>query len=253
MCSTFYPHMLLWQLWSLMKEPPLAMIDWCTRVRWIEVWIIHHCDPRPDPSLHCDTCAQMLFIQVHIWICQNSNSDFVDLWPFWEEVVVWSWKITKFNVLSVRKGLPYPSLCQKRCVSCFCFPRKNVFLWKIFFCILNYSTAMSESSTVIKIINFHKKTWFSLIFIDFHWFWSKNMKIDGFQCSWTSPASGIRSGIVFVAFLNRWEKTFFSWKILFCNFALPVLYSYAQSRARSSKSSIFTKNHCFSLILIKNH
>ena len=43
-------------------------------------------------------------------------------------------------------------------------------------------------------------SWKIMIFIDFHWFLSKIMKIDGFRCSWTSVASGIRPEIVFVAF-----------------------------------------------------
>ena len=93
--------------------------------------------------------------------------------------------------------------------------KKHFFMKKIFFRILHYSTALPESSPIMKIINFHEKPWFSLIFNDFHWFWSKIMKIDGFRCSWTSVGSGIRSEIVFVAFLNRWEKIIFHEKY-FC-------------------------------------
>ena len=124
--------------------------------------------------------------------------------------------------------------------------KKNIFLWKNIFSHLHYSMALPESSPFMRIVNFYENH-------DFHWFLSKIMKIDGFRCSWTSPASGVRSETVCVAFLNRWEKYFFSWKNIFLHFAL--LYGYAQSRARSSKSSIFMKKHgfhWFSLILVKN-
>ena len=103
--------------------------------------------------------------------------------------------------------------------------------------ILHYSTALPESSPIMKIINFHEKPWFSLIFIDFHWFGSKIMKIDGFRCSWTSPASGIRSETVCASFFNRWEKIFFHEKIFFCT----LHYSTAMLRAAPGH-----QNHQFS-------
>jgi len=63
----------------------------------------------------------------------------------------------KLMVLSGPKVLPHPALCQKRCASCFCFPRKKTFFYeKIFFCILHYSTALPESSSIMKITNFMK-------------------------------------------------------------------------------------------------
>ena len=88
-----------------------------------------------------------------------------------------SWKL---RFWAVPKGLPYPALCQKRCVSCFCFPRKkkHFFMKKIFFRILHYSTALPESSPIMnfhdfwpksmKIIENQWKSWFFMEIDDFH-------------------------------------------------------------------------------------
>ena len=59
--------------------------------------------------------------------------------------------------MSGPKVAPDAALCQKRCESCFRFPRKKHFVMKkYFFCTLRYSAAMPESSSVMKITNFMK-------------------------------------------------------------------------------------------------
>ena len=122
---------------------------------------------------------------------------------------IWSWKSWNWWFWVVLKGSHTRHYARNDVCRVFVSQEKKHFFYeKIFFRILHYSTALPESSPIMKIINFHEKPWFSLIFIDFHWFWSKIMKIDGFRCSWTSPASGIRSETVCVAFLYRWEKKF---------------------------------------------
>ena len=129
----------------------------------------------------------------------------------------------------------------------FLFPKKkNIFLWKNIF---SHFALLYGSARVEPDHENHQFSWKTMIFIDFHWFWSKIMKIDGFRCSWTSPASGIRSETVCVAFLNRWEKNIFSWKNIFLHFAL--LYGYAQSAPGhqnhqfSWKSMVFIDFHWF--------
>ena len=76
------------------------------------------------------------------------------------------WKSWKLMVLSGFKGLPYPSLCQKRCVSCFCFPRKKTFFYDFFshFALLYGYVRVEPDHENHK---FHEKSWISLIFIDF--------------------------------------------------------------------------------------
>ena len=148
----------------------------------------------------------------------------------------------KLMVLSGPKVLPHPALCQKRCASCFCFPRKKTFFYeKNIFRILHYSTALQESSPIMKIINFH-------------WILSKIMKIASFEWPQSAPTPGTMPETMCVVFLFPKKKNIFLWKNVFSHFAL--LYGDAQSRARSSKSSIFMKKHgfhWFSLILVKNH
>ena len=104
------------------------------------------------------------------------------------------------------QSTPTPGAMSETMCVVFLFPQeKKHFLWKndfFAFCTtlrLCQSRARSWKSQI---------SWKVMIFIDFHWFWSKIMKTDGFRCSWTSPASGIRSEIACVAFLNRWEKIF---------------------------------------------
>ena len=70
-----------------------------------------------------------------------------------------------------RQSTPTPGAMSETMCVVFLFPKKkNIFLWKIFFRILHYSTAMPESSPIMKIINFmknHDFHWFSMVFIDF--------------------------------------------------------------------------------------
>ena len=157
-------------------------------------------------------------------------------------------------ILSRPKVLPRPALCQKRCAACFCFPRKKTFFYvKYFFCTLHYSTAMPESSSVMKITKNHEKSWFLLIFIDFHCFLSKIMKIDGFEPSQRAPTPCTMSETMCGVFLFPKKKVVLMKKYFS---ALCTLYSYARVELGHENHQKITKNHGFyrfSLIFIKNH
>ena len=70
----------------------------------------------------------------------------------------------KLMVLSGFKGLPHPALCQKRCVSCFCFPRKKHFFMKKYF---SHFALLYGSARVEPDHENHQFSWKTMIFIDF--------------------------------------------------------------------------------------
>ena len=84
---------------------------------------------------------------------------------------IWSWKSWNWWFWVVLKGSHTRHYVRNDVCRVFVSQeKKHFFMKKYFFRILHYSTALPESSPIMKIINFHEKPWFSLIFNDFHWF-----------------------------------------------------------------------------------
>ena len=68
-------------------------------------------------------------------------------------------------VLSGAKVLLHPALCQKRCVSCFCFPRKKTFFYEKM--LFSHFALLYGSARVEPDHENHQFSWKTMIFIDF--------------------------------------------------------------------------------------
>ena len=126
------------------------------------------------------------------------------------------------------------------CVVCL-FPKKkkHFFMKKYFFRILHYSTALQESSPIMKIINFHEKPWFSLIFIDFY---QKSWKLMVLSGPKVLPHPSLCQKRRAPCFCFPRIKHFL-WKNIFSHFAL--LYGSARVEPDHENHQIFMKNHGF--------
>ena len=125
---------------------------------------------------------------------------------------IWSWKSWNWWFWVVLKGSHPRHYARNDVCRVFVSQEKKHFFMKKYF---SHFALLYGSARVEPDHENHQFSWKTMIFIDFHWFWSKIMKIDGFRCSWTSPASGIRSETVCVAFLKSIRKSIFFMKKYF--------------------------------------